>query len=64
MSNDAGQTFTEWYRLADQFVAQIYGYGLEVFDDDAAEWDAWNNGESPEDYANRIDDDHAGFANR
>ena len=59
-TDDAGHTFTEWYRLADRDVAAVCGYGLEVFDDDAAEWDAWNDGESPEDYALTILHD-AGF---
>jgi hypothetical protein len=45
-TNDKGLTFKEW---------RIVIGRLDGCDDDAAEWDAWNDDESPEDYANRTD---------
>jgi hypothetical protein len=51
--NSAGHTFKEWFRLADQFVAAACGYGLDdLFD--VWQWDAWNDDESPEDYASSM----------
>ena len=53
ITNASGHTFKEWYRIADRAVARICGLGLDDLPDGNS-WDAWNDNESPVNYARMI----------
>ena len=61
-TNDNGLTFKEWLRLADRAVSAVCGLGLDDLPDGPS-WDAWNDDESPADYASTVLYD-AGFDNQ
>jgi hypothetical protein len=52
-TNGNGHTFKQWYRLADRAVEDVCGLGLDDLPDGNS-WDAWNNDESPVDYARMV----------
>jgi hypothetical protein len=58
-TNGNGHTFKQWFRLADRAVDAACGLGLDDLPDGPS-WDAWNDDESPEDYASTVLHD-AGF---
>ena len=52
-TNDNGLTYKEWFRLADQSVEAVCGLGLDDLPDGPS-WHAWDDDESPEDYASTV----------
>lgn len=51
--NESGHTFKEWHQLADRAVARVCGLGLNDLPDGPS-WQAWDDGESPADYASTM----------